>query len=414
MFVLSSRARRLAGGTLLSGLLVVVLAACGESKGEGGPGGPPGSGGPPPQVNVMVVQPQVLPANFEYTGQTQGSRQVEVRARVTGILLTRNYTEGSAVRAGQSLFTIDPVPFQNALAHAEADRGAVLARHANARRLLERVRPLAEVGMVSKRDYDDAISAEQVASADLTAADAKVKEAKLNLGYTKVVAPVSGIAGGAAKSEGSLVSGPEVLLTTIVQTNPLEAVFGIPDAEHARIQEDIRACRLVLPPAGFDVEVAAADGTLLARGGKLQFSEPLIDPATGTVRSQAQLPNAGPGLKPGRFVRVRLVGATRPNVIQVPQRAVLEGPQGKFVYVVTPSDKPEMKGATVAAPRPVQAGEWVDLPAGKGWVIREGLKPGDKVIVDGLMRIGPGAPVQIAQAPAAPNAMGGASAPAKK
>jgi membrane fusion protein (multidrug efflux system) len=113
-------------------------------------------------------------------------------------------------------------------------------------------------------------------------------------------------------------------------------------------------------------------------------------------------------------VRVRLVGATRPNVIQVPQRAVLEGPQGKFVYVVTPSDKPEMKGATVAAPRPVQAGEWVDLPAGKGWVIREGLKPGDKVIVDGLMRIGPGAPVQIAQAPAAPNAMGGASAPAKK
>jgi membrane fusion protein, multidrug efflux system len=111
---------------------------------------------------------------------------------------------------------------------------------------------------------------------------------------------------------------------------------------------------------------------------------------------------------------VRLVGATRPNVVQVPQRAVLEGPQGKFVYVAAASDKPEMKGATVATSRAVQAGEWVDVPGGKGWVIREGLKPGDKVIVDGLMRIGPGAPVQIAQAPAAPNAMGGASAPARK
>ena len=115
-------------------------------------------------------------------------------------------------------------------------------------------------------------------------------------------------------------------------------------------------------PGGFGVEVAAADGTLLARGGKLQFSEPLVNSATGTVRSQAELPNADHAIKPGQFVRVRLVGATRPDVVQVPQRAVLEGPQGKFVYVVAPSDKPEMKGATVATPRPVQAGEWVDLP----------------------------------------------------
>jgi membrane fusion protein, multidrug efflux system len=415
MYELSLRARRVTGGTLLSVILAVVLAACGESKSAAG-GGPPGFGGPPPQVDGIVVQPQALPVSFEYTGQTQGSREVEVRARVTGILVTRNYTEGSAVQAGQSLFTIDPVPFQTALARAEADRGAAQARHANAQRLLARVKPLAEVGMVSKRDYDDAISAEQVAAADLKAADARVAEARLNLGYTRVVSPVSGVAGGAAKSEGSLVSGPEVLLTTIVQINPLKAVFGIPDAEHARIQADIRSGRLVLPPGGFSVEVAAADGTLLARGGKLQFSEPLVDLATGTVRSQAELPNGDHGLKPGRFVRVRLVGAKRPDVIQVPQRAVMEGPQGKFVYVVAPSDKPEMKGAAVATSRPVQAGEWVDLPAGKGWVIREGLRPGDRVIVDGLMRIGPGAPVQVAQAPASPtNATGAAgAAPAGK
>jgi membrane fusion protein, multidrug efflux system len=407
MFLPDARAIRLAGSVVVSSLVAVALSGCGESR-SAGPGGPPGMGGPPPQVDVLVVQPQVLPVAFEYTGQTQGSREVEVRARVTGILLTRNYTEGSAVRAGQSLFTIDPVPFQNAVARAEADRGSVQARNANAQRLLARLKPLAEVGMVSKRDYDDAVSAEQVAAADLKSADAKVTEARLNLGYTRVVAPVSGVAGGAAKSEGSLVSGPDVLLTTIVQTNPVKAVFGIPDAEHARIQADIRSGRLLLPPDGFGVEVAAADGTLLARGGKLQFSEPLVNSATGTVRSQAELPNADYAIKPGQFVRVRLVGAKRPDVVQVPQRAVLEGPQGKFVYVALPSDKAEMKGATVATPRPVQAGEWIDSPAGKGWVIREGLRSGDKVIVDGLMRIGPGAPVQIAQAPAA-----AASAPAR-
>jgi membrane fusion protein, multidrug efflux system len=412
MFVLSSRVRRMAGVTLLSGVLAFGIAACGESRSEGGPGGPPGFGGPPPQVSVVAVQPQVLPVSFEYTGQTQGSREVEVRARVTGILLTRNYTEGAAVRAGESLFTIDPVPFQTALARAEADRGAAQARFDNAQRLLARLKPLAEVGMVSKRDYDDALSAEQVAVADLRAADARVNEAKLNLGYTRVVAPVSGVAGGAAKSEGSLVSGPEVLLTTIVQTNPVKAVFGVPDAEHARIQADIRTGRLRLPPSGFGVEVAAADGTLLARGGKLQFSEPLVNSATGTVRSQAELPNGDYAIKPGQFVRVRLIGATRPDVLQVPQRAVLEGPQGKFVYVAAASDKPEMKGATVATARPVQAGEWVDLPQGKGWVIREGLQPGDKVIVDGLMRIGPGAPVRVAEGPGAP-APGAATAAAR-
>jgi membrane fusion protein, multidrug efflux system len=386
--------------------LPLVLAACGKSQGEGAP--PGFGGGAPAQVNVVTVQPQTLPVSFEYTGQTQGSREVEVRARVTGILLKRNYAEGLPVKAGQSLFSIDPVPFQTALARAEADQAAVQARLANAKRLLERMKPLADGGVVSKRDYDDALSAHDVAAADLKASNARVTEAKLNIGYTHVVAPVSGLAGGAAKSEGSLVSGPDVLLTTIVQTNPVKAVFGIPEAEHARVQADLRERKLLLPPGGMTVQVLSADGTPLAGGGKLQFSEPQVDAATGTVRSQAELPNADGRIKPGQFVRVRLSGATRPDVMQVPQRAVMEGPQGKFVYVLAPSDKPEMKGATVATVKPVQAGEWVDLPDGKGWVIRQGLAPGDKVIIDGLMRIGPGAPVQIAQAPAA-----AASAPAK-
>lgn len=382
-----------------------VLAGCGQSHGEGASHG---FGGPPPQVNVVTVQPQTLPVTFEYTGQTQGSREVEVRARVTGILVKRNYTEGMPVRQGQSLFTIDPAPFQTAMARADADHAAAQARLANAKRLVERLRPLADAGVVSKRDWDDAQAQHDVAAADVKAAGARVTEAKLNLGYTQVVAPVSGVAGGAAKSEGSLVSGPDVLLTTIVQLNPVKAVFGIPDAEHARLQGDLRDKRLVLPPGGFVVEVLSADGTQLANGGKLKFSEPLVNAATGTVLSQAEIPNADGRVRPGQFVRVRLSGATRPDVVHVPQRAVMEGPQGKFVYVVGPSPDPKMKGASSALARPVVAGEWVNLPDGKGWVIREGLRAGDQVIVDGLMRIGPGAPVQVAAAPAP-----GASAPAQ-
>lgn len=390
--------------------LPLLIAACGKGPAEGGAHG--FGGGAPAQVDVVTVQTQTLPVVFEYTGQTQGAREVEVRARVTGILVKRNFDEGATVRAGQSLFTIDPVPFQNALARAEADQAAVQARHALAQRNLARIKPLAEDDAVSKRDVDDAVSAEQVAAADVKAAAARVAEARLNLGYTQVVAPVSGQAGSAPKSEGSLVSGPDVLLTTIVQTDLIKAVFGIPDGEQSRLQSDLRDGRLVLPAGGFAVEVLAADGTPLAKGGRLQFTEPLVNAATGTVRSQAELPNRDGKLKPGQFVRVRLSGATRPNVTQVPQRAVLEGPQGKFVYVMAPSDKPEMKGADVATVRPVQAAEWVDLKDGKGWVIREGLKPGDRVIVDGLMRIGPGAPVQVAAAAPAAGASAPASAPA--
>lgn len=392
-------------GVFAGGALAALLAGCGKSHGEGGP---PGFGGPPPQVSVVTVQPQTLPVTLEYTGQTQGSREVEVRARVTGILVKRNYTEGLPVRAGQSLFTIDPAPFQTALARAEADHAAAAAKQANAKRQVDRLRPLAEGGVVSKRDWDDAQSAYEVAAADAKAQGARVAEAKLNLGYTQVIAPVSGVAGGAAKSEGSLVSGPDVLLTTIVQVNPVKAVFGIPDAEHARLQADLRERRLVLPAGGFNVDVLAADGALLARGGKLKFSEPLVNAATGTVLSQAEIPNADGSVRPGQFVRVRLSGGTRPDVIHVPQRAVMEGPQGKFVYVAAPSTDPKMKGASTAQPRPVVAGEWVNLPDGKGWVVREGLRAGDQVIVDGLMRIGPGAPVTVAAA--APAA--GASAPA--
>jgi membrane fusion protein (multidrug efflux system) len=370
--------------------LVLFLASCGQGggdgKGHGGPGGPMGGGMPPPEVNVATVKPQTLPVTLEYAAQTAGSREVEVRARVTGILLRRNFVEGGAVKQGQSLFTLDPEPFDAALARAQADLAAAEARLEQAQRNAARLKPLYAEKAVSQKEYDDAVSAESIGAADVKSARARLTEAKLNLQYTKVEAPVSGYASRALVSDGTLVSGPNVLLTTVVQVDPIWVNFGIPDNEQSRLQSESDAGRLALPK-NFVVELRQADGSLFPRKGRLSFSDVRISPATGTREARAEVPNPDGALRPGQFVRVILHGATRPNALTVPQRAVLEGPQGKFVYVV--DDK------STAQPRPVQAAEW----SGESWVITEGVKPGDRVIVDGLLKLGPGAPVKIAEQP---------------
>ena len=374
--------------------LVALLAACGPSGGGdkgGGHGGPgPGGGMPAPEVNVVEVAPQALPVTFEYVGQTAGSREVEVRARVTGILLKRNFKEGAPVAQGQSLFTIDPEPFRAVLARAEADVAAAEARYEQAKRNAARLKPLYAEKAVSQKEHDDAVSAEAIGFADVKAARARLTEARLNVEYTRVEAPVGGIASRALVSEGTLVSGPNVLLTSVVQVNPMWVNFGIPDNEAARLQKEAEAGRLNLPKS-FEVELRLADGSTYPRKGRLNFSDVRIAPTTGTRESRAEMPNPDASLHPGQFVRVILRGATRPNAVTVPQRAVLEGPQGKFVYVV--NDKSQ------AEPRPVQAGEW----AGDQWVITSGLSAGERVIVDGLLKLGPGAPVRVAQKKQADN-----------
>jgi membrane fusion protein (multidrug efflux system) len=366
---------------------VVVLAACGASDGsdKGGKGHGPAGGMPPPsQVNVIVAQQQSLPVTWEYVGQTAGSREVEVRARVTGILLTRNFKEGDAVKKGQSLFTIDPKPFEAALQRAVADVAAAEARLDQARRNAARLKPLYAEKAVSQKENDDAVSGEAIANADVKAAQARLIEAKLNFEYTRVEAPVSGVTSRAVPSEGTLISGPNVLLTTVMQVEPIWVNFGIPDNEHMQRQKDAQAGRLKLPKM-FDVELRLADGTVHPQAGKLDFSDARVSTQTGTREARAEVPNPGGALRPGQFVRVVLKGAVRPNAVTVPQRAVLEGPQGKFVYVV------DEKGT--AQPRPVQAGDW----SGDQWLITEGLKGGERVITDGVMKIGPGAPVQVAE-----------------
>ena len=370
--------------------IALILAACspsnGNEKGGGKGGGPMGGGMPPSEVTVVSASVQSLPVTYEYVGQTAGSREVEVRARVTGILLSRNFKEGERVKKGQSLFTIDPKPFEAALQRAVADVAAAEARLEQAKRNAARLKPLYAEKAVSQKEHDDAVSAEQIGAADVAATRARLTEARLNLEYTKVEAPVSGISTRAVPSEGTLVSGPSVLLTTVVQVDPIWVNFGIPDNERARLQKEVEAGRLQLPKNG-SVEVALrlADGSIYPHTGRLNFSDVRISAATGTQEARAELPNKEGLLRPGQFVRVLLRGATRPNAVTVPQRAVLEGPQGKFVYVVDEK--------STASPRPVEVGDW----AGENWIITSGLKGGEQVIVDGVMKIGPGAPVKVAE-----------------
>jgi membrane fusion protein (multidrug efflux system) len=365
--------------------VVAVLAACGPSDGHEKKGGHGPMGGmPPSEVTVVTAEVQALPVSWEYVGQTAGSREVEVRARVTGILVSRNFKEGERVKQGQSLFTIDPAQFQAAVARAEADVVAAQARLEQARRNAARLKPLYAEKAVSQKEHDDAVSAEAIGEADAKAARARLTEAKLNLQYTRVEAPVSGVTTRALPSEGTLVSGPNVLLTSVVQIDPIWVNFGIPDNEQARMQKEAQAGSLKLP-RNLEVELRLSDGSVYPHKGRVDFADVRVSTQTGTREARAELPNPQAALRPGQFVRVVLKGASRPNAITVPQRAVLEGPQGKFVYVV------DEKGTAQA--RPVQAGEW----AGERWVIASGLKGGERVIVDGVMKIGPGAPVSIAQ-----------------
>jgi membrane fusion protein (multidrug efflux system) len=368
---------------------VLLLAACGPGGNDkGGKGhGPPGGGMPASEVTVVTAEPQSLPVSWEYVGQTVGSREVEVRARVTGILLSRNFKEGVRVKKGQSLFTIDPKPFEAALARAVADVAAAEARYEQAKRNAARLKPLYAEKAVSQKEHDDAVSAEAIGAADVNAAQARLTEAKLNLAYTKVEAPLSGITTRALPSEGTLVSGPNVLLTSVVQVDPMWVNFGIADNEQGRIQKEAQSGSLKLPRA-FEVELRLPDGSVYAHKGKLDFADVRVSTQTGTREARAEVPNPDGALRPGQFVRVVLKGASIPNAVTVPQRAVLEGPQGKFVYVVDEK--------STAQPRPVEAGQW----SGDRWVISSGLEGGERVIVDGVMKIGPGAPVKVAEKPA--------------
>ena len=365
---------------LLAVVLAASLTACDQSASQT----PPQM--PPPEVNAIAVQPRDIPITLQYVGRTEGVREVEVRPRVGGILVAWNYTEGSTVKAGQSLFTVDPVPYQTVVARGEADLASSKARHVQAQRDIERLKPLLDQGMVSRKAWDDAIASEEVGAAQVRAAEAALTEAKLNLGYTRVEAPITGVSSRAQKSEGSLVEAQNTLLMTISQIDPIRVIFSMSEGERLRFNEEASAGRLRLPRDNrFVVTLELPDGSRSERPGVVDFSDIRVDSATGTSEFRAVMPNRDQRIRPGQFVRVTLQGAQYSKALAVPQRAVLEGPQGKIVFTV--DDK------NLAQPRPVQVGQW----AGEDWVITSGLNAGDRVILDGVMKIRSGGPVTIAQ-----------------
>lgn len=371
--------RAVAATSLL--LVAILITACGPA------GGPPAF--PPSPVSVITTEPRDVPISLEYTAQTAGYREVEVRARVSGILLKRNYREGGTVRQGESLFSIDPTPFQLAQARAQADLGVAEAQLQQTQRELARLKPVYEARAVSQKELDDATSSQRIAAAQVESVRARLNEAKLNLEWTRVESPITGVTSRAAVSEGTLVSGPNVLLTTVTQTDPMYVIFGVSDRDHLALRRDVEAGRVKLPGDGkLKATLKLGDGQNYARSGAVNFSDVRVNTQTGSSESRAEFPNPANHLRAGEFVRITLSGATRPGAIVIPQRAVLEGPGGKFVYVVNAESKAE--------PRPVDVGAWVT----DGWVINGGLKPGEHVIVDGVLKIGPGAPVNVT-APAA-------------
>ena len=381
--------------------LLLALAAAGCQ-----PGGGQHGGFPPPAVSTMIVEPRDVPVSYEYVAQTAGYREVEVRARVTGILLKRNFTEGAAVRKGDSLFTIDPEPFRTALARSQADLAVAEARFAQAKREADRLRPVFKSKAVSQKELDDAVSAEQIAEAEVNSVRARLNEAKLNVEYSRVESPITGVTSRSVVSEGSLVSGPNVLLTTVTQTDPMYVNFGIPDRDRLAIRHDVEAGRLKLPPNGrFKATIKLADGSIYERPGVVGFTDARVNHQTGTSEARAELPNPGGQLRAGEFVRVVLQGAVRPGAIVVPQRAVMESPKGKYVYVVDAESKSQI--------RPVEAGDW----AGDGWIINAGLKPGDRVVVEGVVKLSlmpPGVPVQISDGAPPADSKGAPPAPGKQ
>ncbi|MBL8383191.1 MAG: efflux RND transporter periplasmic adaptor subunit [Burkholderiales bacterium] len=346
---------------------------------------------PPPPVTVIEVAPREVPVLVEVVGRTEGSKEVEVRARVSGVLERTLYAEGTPVRAGTPLFQIDRAPFEIALAQARAALAQERSRNEQAQREAQRLADLAARRAISQREADDAASALKTSNAALQAAEARQREAELNLSYTAIHAPIAGISGRALRSQGALVTaGSESsLLTTIAQTHPLWVRFAVSEAERQQLRGSDGG-------RGNEVRLLLPDGRTHAGAGRVNFAASTVDTRLGTVQLRAEVANPDLALLPGQFVRVQVVAGRR-QAMTVPQSAVAQGDQGRFVWTLGAENK--------AVPRPVEAGAWL----GRDWIIEKGLAAGDRVIVDNLLRLRPGVVVQ----PQAPGAAPAGAGPTK-
>ncbi len=341
---------------------------------------------PPPPAEVEIVQPVSadIPLEYTFVGRTESSQRVEIRSRVSGFLEEIAYEEGGFVEEGELLYRIDRAPFESRLRAAHAQLAQQQARLDNAEALLARIEPLAEADAVSAKELDDARGRVNEAAAAVEAAKASVFDAELNLGYTEILAPVSGLAGSSQEREGAYISGTVGALTYVAKIDPVWVEFSISETLILRGAREQRAQRVRFPEDdNFEIALILPDDTEHPETGRISFADASVSTATGTVLFRAEIPNSGQTLRPGQYVRVVARGAVRPGAIVVPQRAVRQGPKGPYVWLVGRDGNAEQ--------RPVALGDWY----GDGWIIESGVTDGDRVIVNGAAMLAPGRPVAV-------------------
>jgi membrane fusion protein (multidrug efflux system) len=380
------RCRCRAAALLLAAVSLPWLAGCGKEKAAP-------EAGRAAAVTAVVVTRRDAPVSYEFVAQTQSSRQVNIQARVSGFLEKRVYEEGSVVKEGQVLFLMDTRPFQAQVDGQKAALAKQLAGLEVARANLERTRPLTAENALSQKDLDDATGQFHSYEAAVEEAKARLESAQLDLSYCTIVSPVAGITGAAQQQDGAYISPQNSLLTTVAVLSPMWVNFSVSENQMQSMRDQV-AKGLVRPPerGEHEVEVLLADGSLFPHRGRITFASPAYNAATGTFLLRASVDNPEGFLRPNQYVRARLNGAVRPAAIVVPKRAVQQGAQGHFVWVVS--------GDGTAQPRPVQVGSW----KGDDWFISEGLQEGDRVIVDGVLGLRAGAAVEVSEAGSAPAA----------
>ena len=393
-----------ARSAVLAGAVVValsLLAACGQKPAEGAG---PGAGAPPPaEVGVVTVAPRAVGLATELPGRLEASRVAQVRARAAGILQKRLFNEGSEVKAGQPLFQIDSAPYQASAASARAVLARAEANLTQAAAQAERYKPLMEANAISKQDFINAVAAQKTAEADVASARAALQTAQINLGYAAVASPIAGRIGRALVTEGALVGqGEATQLAVVQQINPIYVNFTQSTTDVLRLRKAVESGQYKRAGGdGASVRVVLEDGSVYGSVGKLLFTDLSVDPSSGQVTLRAELPNPAGLLLPGMYVRVRIEQAQAEAGIVVPQQAVTRGSTGDTVMVVGADGK--------VAPRPVKIGASVDGQ----WVVLDGLKTGEQVMVDGFQKLRGNAPVKaVPWNPAAPGAAGAAPAPA--
>jgi membrane fusion protein (multidrug efflux system) len=374
------RLTKIAACTLVA---VTLLAACGaKDNAAAGPGA--GAKMPPPQVGVITTRFQQVALETELPARAEAIRVAEVRARVNGVVLKRMFTEGSMVKQGQSLFKIDPEPYQAQLNSAQAALGRAQATLTSAAATVERYKPLVAANAVSKQEYTNAFAAQKQAEADVASAKAQVAIAKINYDYANVYAPISGRIGRALVTEGALVSATEATQMALIQQTDamyLNITQSAADLQRLRKSAGDKGMTGAIP-----VSVVLDDGTVLARKGKLLFSDITVDETSGQVTLRASIDNPDNALLPGQYVRVRLAQSSLPSGILIPQQAVTRGGQtGDTLMVVGADNTPVSRTVKIAS------------ADGDNWVVTDGLKEGEQVMVDGfqkLQMLPPGTPVQ--------------------